>query len=75
MLPDIEFNGQSISFYAISALVGILVVLAFTIIYPKKKGHDEVFMLFLLLFASIVVWLGGHILYAITVFDRIISFF
>ena len=75
MLPNIEFNGRSISFYAISALVGILVVLAFVLIYTKKKGRDDVFMLFLLLFASIGVLIGGHILYAITVFDRIISFF
>lgn len=75
MLPDIEFNGRSISFYAIAALVGILVVLAFILIYTKKKGHDEIFMLYLLLFASIGIVLGGHILYAITVFDRIIAFF
>ena len=75
MLPDIEFNGRSISFYAIAALVGILVVLAFILIYTKKKGHDEVFMLFLLLFGSIGIVIGGHLLYAITVFDRIIAFF
>lgn len=33
------------------------------------------FMLYLLLFASIGIVLGGHLLYAITVFDRIIAFF
>lgn len=75
MLPDINIFGKIISFYTLSALVGILVVLAFQQLYTKRKGYDEVFMLFILLFSSIGVFIGGHILYAITMNEYIRLFF
>ncbi len=75
MLPDINLFGKNISFYAISALIGFLVVFAFHQIYCKKKGYDEIFMLFLLLFSMIGVIIGGHLLYAITMHEYIVAFF
>ena len=75
MLPDVSIFGKTITFYAISALIGILVVFAFSQIYTKKKGHDEIFMLFILLFSSIGIMVGGHLLYAITMSKYIIAFF
>lgn len=75
MLPDIDLFGKRITLYAICSLIGILVVFAFHQIYTKKKGHNEIFMLFVLLFASIGVFIGGHILYAITMSKYIVAFF
>ncbi len=75
MLPDVNLFGKHISFYAISALIGFLVVFAFHQIYCKKKEYDEIFMLFLLLFSMIGVVVGGHLLYAITMHKYIIAFF
>lgn len=75
MLPDISIFGKTITFYAISVLIGILVVFAFSQIYTKKKGHDEIFMLFILLFSTIGVFIGSHFLYAITMSKYIVAFF
>lgn len=75
MLPDINIFGKTITFYAISALIGILVVFAFSQIYTKKKGHDEIFMLFILLFSTIGILIGGHLLYTITMSRYIVAFF
>ena len=75
MLPDISIFGKTITFYTISALVGILTVFAFSQIYAKKKGHDEIFMLFILLFSTIGVLIGSHFLYAITMSKYIVAFF
>lgn len=69
MLPDFELFGKKISLYNLCALIGILIVFAFSQIYTKKKKHDEIIMLFLLLYAAIGVIVGGHLLYAITMFD------
>lgn len=74
MVPNIELFGKSISLYAICALIGILAVFAFQQIYTKKKGHDEIFMLFVLLFAAIGVFIGSHLLYAITMSRYIVEF-
>ena len=74
MLPDINLFGKTITWYTIAVLTGIFVVLIFQQIYTKKIGHDEVFMLYILLFGSIGVFAGGHILYAITMYKQLISF-
>lgn len=66
MLPNINIFGKEISFYTISIIVGAFVVLAFHQINTKKKGYDEIFMLFILLFSMIGIFVGGHILYAIS---------
>lgn len=75
MLPDINVFGKIITFYAILTLIGILVVFAFHQIYTKKKGHDEIFMLYILLFSTIGILIGGHLLYALTMSKYIILFF
>ncbi len=75
MFPDVNLFGKNISFYAIFALIGILSVFVFHQWYCKKKGYDEIFMLFLLLFSVIGVVVGGHLLYSITMHDYIVAFF
>lgn len=75
MLPNINIFGKTISFYTIFSLIGILVVFAFQQIYTKKKGHDEIFMLYILLFSTIGIMIGGHLLYALTMNKYIIMFF
>ena len=75
MLPDISFLGKTISLYTVMAVIGILAVFVFQQRYTKKKGHDEIFMLYILLFGAIGVFIGGHILYAITMYKYIIAFF
>ena len=75
MLPDVNIFGKKITFYAISVLIGIFVVLAFSQIYTKKKGHDEIFVLFILLLSTIGVLIGSHLLYAITMYKYIVTFF
>ena len=74
MLPDVDLFGKRITLYAICSLIGILVVFAFQQIYTKKKGHNEIFMLFVLLYAAIGVFLGGHILYALTMHKYLFAF-
>lgn len=74
MLPNINLFGKTITWYTIAVLTGIFIVLIFQQIYTKKIGHDEVFMLYILLFGSIGAFAGGHILYAITMYKQLISF-
>ena len=57
--------------YMICALVGILTVLLFTYKLAKKRGLDEVEMLYMMLFAFGGVLIFSHILYAVTVWDQV----
>lgn len=66
MFPNIELFGKVLSWYMITALCGILTVLYFTYKTAQKQKLDPFNMLYLVLFAFIGVFFGGHILYGIT---------
>ncbi len=72
MYPVIFIFGKEVGTYAICALVGILI----SGIYACKKAKDKKldvsdFIIFLLI-CTIGVLIGGHILYGLTNFDKII---
>lgn len=75
MLPTFELFGKTISVYAVFATVGILTAGTFVCRRAKKAGLDTNDMLVLMLFAGAGVFLGGHLLYAITQTPLILRFF
>lgn len=66
MLEDIVIFDKSISFYSILWLVGIFVCGILACKAAKKEGLNSDTMLELLLFSSIGIVVGGHLLYALT---------
>ena len=75
MYPIIKIFNREIPTYAIMALVGIFVsgIYATRAINKKKKDDNEV--IFMLLIATIGVFIGGHLLYGIVNFGEIINIF
>lgn len=72
MIPNFVLFGKVISVYMLTALAGILVILYFTYHEAQKNGLDEIHMLYMMLFSMIGVGIGGHILYGITNFNKIV---
>ncbi len=70
MLGSFFLFGKEISWYMIAALIGGLGAGTFAYIKSMRKGLDEVRMVFLLLFAMIGIFVGGHIVYGITNIDK-----
>lgn len=66
MIPNIELFGKTITPYMLLALTGVLVILFFTQRVGKKRGLDDIHILYMLLFCFIGVLIGGHLLYGIT---------
>ena len=66
MLGSFNFFGKEIGYYPLMALIGALTAGVFCFITAKKRGLNEVKMVFLLLFSAIGIFLGGHILFGIT---------
>lgn len=75
MFPYLNLFGREISMYMLCALVGTLVVLFATYKIAEHKGLDEIQMLFMMLFSGIGVFVFGHLLYAVTVPDRVYEVF
>ena len=75
MLPLINIFGHDFSVYAICACVGILVALFMAMKTAKRLKVDDNDILSLGLFSAIGIFLGGHLLYALTNFHLIIEFF
>lgn len=75
MLPNIIIFDKTITWYAITALIGIFVSLGFAYFKAKRIGLDAVTMLFVMLFGFFGAVIGGHLLYGITMFDLIIKLF
>ena len=71
MLGSFTFMEKEIGWYAIAALIGALVAGTFSYQTAKKKGINEVRIVILLLFCSVGVFIGGHLLYGITNLDKI----
>ncbi|MBR2658994.1 prolipoprotein diacylglyceryl transferase [Candidatus Saccharibacteria bacterium] len=75
MLPVITIFGHDFSMYAICACVGILLALFVAMKTAKRLKVDDNNVLILGLVSAIGIFLGGHILYALTNFHLIIEFF
>ena len=69
MIPNFVLLGKEISAYMLMALIGGLIVLFFTYKLAPKYGLDDIHMLYMMLFSSLGVLGGGHILYGITNMD------
>ncbi|MGN0601085.1 MAG: prolipoprotein diacylglyceryl transferase [Oscillospiraceae bacterium] len=75
MVPIFEIFGKQISAYMIIALAATFLVLFLSYKTAKKRGLDEIKMLFMILWAFVGVLIGGHILYGITNFHAMIKLF
>lgn len=75
MIPPIMILGRELHPYTIAALIGILVTLLFSYLTAKRRGLDEITMLFAILFAAAGAFLGGHLLYALTNIKYLIEIF
>jgi len=72
MIPNIDLFGRTISAYMLTALAGVLIVLFYAQALAKKRGLDEIHMLYMLLYGFVGVLVGGSILYGITNLELII---
>ncbi|MBQ3352171.1 prolipoprotein diacylglyceryl transferase [Candidatus Saccharibacteria bacterium] len=75
MFPTINFTGKDIPTYGILATAGILLLLFLSMRVAKKFKVDTNDILITLLVAGIGVVIGGHLVYALTNFDKIIVVF
>lgn len=66
MIPNIEFLGKTITPYTLLAIAGVLLILFYSQHIGKRRGQNEIHILYMLLFSFIGVLVGGHILYGIT---------
>ncbi len=66
MIPNIELLGKTITPYMLLALTGVLVILFYSQHVGKRRGLDEIHILYMLLFSFVGVFVGGHLLYGIT---------
>ncbi len=66
MYPMINLFGKELSTYMLCSLVGIFIAGIYICRNAKKRGHDDNNFIVLLLISAIGVFLGGHLLFAIT---------
>lgn len=71
MIPNVTVFGKEFSAYMLFSLAGILVLLFFTQCLARKRGLDEIHVLYMFLFAFVGVFLGGHLLYGVTQIEYI----
>lgn len=74
MIPNVTVFGRSLSFYMVMVLAGIFVAGFYALRQAKKKGLDEIDFLFTLLWSSVGVFFGGHLLYAVTNYEAFNTF-
>ena len=74
MFPSITIFGKVISMYNIMIIIGIVFCLFYVIHICKKKNIDDNKIIKVLLFGFVGVFIGGHLLYALTRMDLIILF-
>jgi len=74
MFPSITIFDKVISMYNIMVIIGIVVCLLYIIKLCKKKNIDDNKIIKVLLIGLVGVFIGGHLLYAITRIDLIILF-
>lgn len=66
MFPYFVIFGKVITTYLIVSLIGVFVSGIFACYIARKRGYDDNDVIVVLLFASIGVIIGGHILYGFT---------
>lgn len=71
MFPSFDLFGKPVSLYMLCALVGTLVVLLVTYKIAKHSEQSEFEMLYMMLFSGVGVLVFSHLLYAVTVPDRV----
>lgn len=74
MFPSINVFGKVISMYNIMVIIGIIFCFLYVIYICKKKNIDDNKIIKVLLIGFIGVFIGGHLLYAITRIDLIVLF-
>lgn len=74
MIEDLIIFGKHISWYNIMALIGIIICLFYVLYVCKKRKVNDYEVVEILLIGLIGVFIGGHLLYAITKTDLIIKF-
>lgn len=75
MYPFIHVFGKSIGSYALVSLIGFLLSALMVYHHCKKKQIDYVDLVLMLVFVTTGIVVGGHLLYGITHFERIVQFF
>lgn len=73
MLPTFELFGREFSMYAVCAVVGVLFALFVPYFMAKKRGYDEVKMLFVMLIAMASSLIGSHLLYGVVNYKLFIT--
>lgn len=71
MIPNVTVFGKEFSAYMLFSLAGVLVLLFFTQRLARKRELDEIHVLYMFLFAFVGVFVGGHLLYALTQIEYI----
>lgn len=66
MFPGFTLFGKFIGSYAICTLAGIFTACPLAIWRCKKRGGDDISMIFIFLFGAIGVFVGMHLLFGIT---------
>lgn len=75
MLPYITVFGKDLSTYALMSLIGLFASGIYICRKAKKRNYDDNNFIIILLLSCIGVFLGGHLLYGITQFEKIIELF
>lgn len=75
MLPTFELFGKTLSTYAVTATIGILLSGFFACRRARKAGLDVNDMIMVLIWAGIGVLIGGHTLYGLTNLDMVAALF
>ncbi len=70
MFPSIDLFGREMSMYAVSAVFGILIAGYYFTRCIKKRGLDDIDASVFLLWVAVGIFFGGHMLYALTQFDK-----
>ncbi|MDD2418801.1 MAG: prolipoprotein diacylglyceryl transferase [Oscillospiraceae bacterium] len=74
MNPIITIFGRDIATYSLIAIAGMLISGTFVCVSAKNRGLDDVKITVALLISGIGVLVGGHILYGITNFNKLVFF-
>lgn len=74
MFPSITVFNKTISLYNIMTIIGIVFCLLYVIMLCKKKKINDNQIIKIFLIGFIGVFIGGHLLYALTRFDLIKMF-
>ena len=72
MIPIFNIFGKDISAYMIMGAIGALAALYFGYKQAKKSGLDEINMTAMFCLCGIGILLGGHLMYGITMYDKLI---